>query len=208
LGSAMAPPGNEQAEFGVFLHTMGTQVAAAQVDIVFDPSTPVGANADGSPQCTVNPNLHKGGTSFHFQPANCVPGVNCGAVRAIVIAFDNADPMPDGATLFSCTDAIKRTAQTQQYVLTCAGAQATDSFAHRSPAACTNGLITVTTPCVGDCNGDDQVTIDELLTGVGIGAGSVPYDQCPAFDADRNQSLTIDELLQGVLDALNGCPQS
>ena len=92
LGSAMAPPGNQQAEFGVFLNTMGTQVAAAEIDIIFDPSTPVAANADGSPQCTVNPNIQKSGTNFHFQPANCVPGVNCGAARAIVIAFDNVDP--------------------------------------------------------------------------------------------------------------------
>ena len=206
LGSAMAPPGNQQAEFGVFLHTMGTQVAAAQVDIIFDPSTPVATNAGGGPQCTVSSNIHKGGTSFHFQPANCVPGVNCTAVRAIVIAFDNADPISDGATLFTCTDAVKRTALTQQYVLTCSGAEATDPSAHGLPAACTNGSITVTTPCAGDCNGDGEVTIDELLTGVGIGLGSIPYDQCPAFDADRNHSLTIDELLQGVLDALNGCP--
>lgn len=208
FGSAMAPPGNQQAEFGVFLYTMGSEVAAAQVDIIFDASTPVGANADGSPRCTLNPNIHKGGTSFHFQPANCVPGINCGSVRAIVIAFDNTDPILDGVTLFTCTDAIKRTALTQQYVLMCSGAQATDSSAHRVPAACTNGVITVTTPCVGDCNGDGEITIDELLTGVGIGLGGIPFDQCPAFDADRNQSLTIDELLQGVIDALDGCPVS
>jgi hypothetical protein len=206
FGSAMAPPGNQQAEFGVFLNTMGRQVAGVQVDITFDSNTPVGANPDGSPECTVNPNINKGGTSFDFQPANCVPGVNCGAVRAIVIGFDNTDPIPDGATLFTCTDAIKRTALPQQYPLTCSGAHATDSSAHPVPAACTNGAITVTTPCVGDCNGDGEVTIDELLTGVGIGLGSIPYDQCPAFDADRNQSLTIDELLQGVIDTLDGCP--
>lgn len=205
VGSATDLP-NHHVQFAVSLDTLGNQVAAAQVDIAFDHDTPIDANPNGSPQCVVNPDIGKGGTSFRFEPADCVPGVDCSGVHAMVIAFDSADPIADGATLFTCTAAIRRTAQPQPYPLVCSGPQTSDVTAHGLPATCVNGSIVVQMPCRGDCNGDNEVTIDELLTGVAISLGGSPYDQCPAFDSDRNRDLSIDELLQGVLDALNGCP--
>jgi hypothetical protein len=59
--------------------------------------------------------------------------------------------------------------------------------------------------CIGDCNGDGPVTVDEILNGVNIALGNQPLLACAAFDADRNGQVTVDELLAAVNAALNGC---
>jgi len=61
-------------------------------------------------------------------------------------------------------------------------------------------------PCVGDCNRNFVVTIDELVTGVNIALGSLQFDRCPAFDTEDSMSVEINELITGVINALNGCP--
>jgi hypothetical protein len=58
---------------------------------------------------------------------------------------------------------------------------------------------------VGDCNGDLEVTVDELVLGVNIALGQADLAQCLAFDANRDGSVTVDELIQGVNNALFGC---
>jgi hypothetical protein len=59
--------------------------------------------------------------------------------------------------------------------------------------------------CVGDCNGDGEVTINELITGVNIALGSQPVSACPAFANDQGV-VDIAQLIKGVNNALNGCP--
>lgn len=60
-------------------------------------------------------------------------------------------------------------------------------------------------PCVGDCDGNRQVTIDELVRGVSIALIAQPVSICPAFDRNQNDAVTIDELITGVNSALRGC---
>ncbi|MFI5365133.1 MAG: hypothetical protein ACHQ4J_05875 [Candidatus Binatia bacterium] len=62
--------------------------------------------------------------------------------------------------------------------------------------------------CVGDCNANGQVTIDELLTMVNIALGNTPPAACMAGDADHNGRLTIDEILAAVNNALTVCGAS
>ena len=59
--------------------------------------------------------------------------------------------------------------------------------------------------CVGDCGGDGQVTINDLILGVNIALGLLPVSDCPAF-ANMQDMVTITQLTQGVNNALNGCP--
>ena len=67
--------------------------------------------------------------------------------------------------------------------------------------------MSVATPaCVGDCNGDGTVTVDELLAAVNIALGTSPVEQCVAFDANGDGAVTVNEILAGVNNALNGCP--
>jgi hypothetical protein len=60
--------------------------------------------------------------------------------------------------------------------------------------------------CVGDCAGDGEVTINDLILGVNIALGSAPVSACPAFANERNQ-VNIAQLIKGVNNALNGCPE-
>jgi len=59
--------------------------------------------------------------------------------------------------------------------------------------------------CPGDCNGDAEVTIDEVIAGVRIAAGLEPVGTCTAFDLDANGSVTVDELVAAVQRVLAGC---
>jgi hypothetical protein len=59
--------------------------------------------------------------------------------------------------------------------------------------------------CAGDCSGDGAVTVDELVTGVGVALGSRALAACPAFDADGSGSVTVAELVAAVNAALGGC---
>jgi hypothetical protein len=59
--------------------------------------------------------------------------------------------------------------------------------------------------CAGDCDGDGEVAVHELVTGVNIALETLPAEECPAADADGSGSVTIDELLTAVGDALRGC---
>jgi subtilisin-like proprotein convertase family protein len=60
--------------------------------------------------------------------------------------------------------------------------------------------------CVGDCNSDNAVTIDEIIRGVNIALGSAELSTCAPFDANGDGAVTIDELVRAVNYALTGCP--
>jgi hypothetical protein len=77
----------------------------------------------------------------------------------------------------------------------------------KSTVTFTDGTFTVgIATCPGDCNGDGQVTINELITGVNIALGSTPVSNCPSFDVNHDGSVVINELISAVNAALNGCP--
>ncbi len=61
-------------------------------------------------------------------------------------------------------------------------------------------------PCLGDCNGDDAVTIDELVLGVAIALEVSPLSRCTPMDRNGDAAVTIDELLAAVERVQDGCP--
>ncbi len=67
-------------------------------------------------------------------------------------------------------------------------------------------LLLPPVPCVGDCNANHMVGVDEILTMVRISLGTAVVSACAAGDADGNGQITIDEILAAVNNALNGCP--
>jgi hypothetical protein len=69
----------------------------------------------------------------------------------------------------------------------------------------TSTPTTSSATCVGDCNGDAMVTVNELVTGVNIDLGSLAVSACRAFDIDGNGAVTINELIQAVSNALTSC---
>lgn len=60
-------------------------------------------------------------------------------------------------------------------------------------------------PCVGDCNGDRLVNINELITGVNIALDRAPVERCPSFDVNESLTVEVNELITGVNNGLRGC---
>jgi hypothetical protein len=60
-------------------------------------------------------------------------------------------------------------------------------------------------PCPGDCNGDGQVAINEIVTAVSIALGDRDLSVCPSIDLNSDGAVTINELIIDVTNALNAC---
>ena len=67
-------------------------------------------------------------------------------------------------------------------------------------------LATPSLACVGDCNGNGAVSIDELVTGVNMALGSQPTSVCTAFDVNADGSVVVSELVAAVNNATGSCP--
>jgi hypothetical protein len=61
------------------------------------------------------------------------------------------------------------------------------------------------TPCIGDCDRNGTVAVNELLQGIRISLGAAATTACSPFDADADASISIDELIGGVTASMNGC---
>ena len=59
--------------------------------------------------------------------------------------------------------------------------------------------------CVGDCDDDGAVGIDELVIGVEIGLGQLGVDRCPAMDGNGDGVVAIPELVAAVEAGLGEC---
>lgn len=57
--------------------------------------------------------------------------------------------------------------------------------------------------CRGDCNHDGDVSVDELVTGVGIALSIYDLGACPAFGP---APVDVTSLVAGIQGALEGCP--
>ncbi len=173
IGSATGEPGST-IEITVSLDTEA-DVAGAQNDLAFDPEARIAAKENGKPDCTVNPDIDKGGTSFAFQPSGCTPGDDCTSIRALVLALDNVDPIPDGSVLYTCKIALAADAA-GDYPLPCSNPGAGDPDGERLGVDCANGTITVAvesdaTITIGSINGPAGSTLPlsvTLNTGVDV----------------------------------------
>lgn len=59
-------------------------------------------------------------------------------------------------------------------------------------------------PCVGDCNGNGQVSINELISCVNIGIGRANLATCPICDGDGGGQVEIGEVITAVNIGLGG----
>ncbi len=60
-------------------------------------------------------------------------------------------------------------------------------------------------PCAGDCDGNHEVTIDELVRGVAVALGSAPPAMCASY-AGCVVPGCIQQLVEAVARSLEGCP--
>jgi hypothetical protein len=122
-----------------------------------------------------------------------------GAPREIVVRI--GDPAAATAT----PTATRRPSDTPTIRAT-----ATDT-ATRAPTRTATPTPTGSTPtpgdfCVGDCNGNSQVSIDELTQVLNVAFGQTPLAQCPAADAGGDGAVGIPDMITAVGSALSGCP--
>jgi hypothetical protein len=59
--------------------------------------------------------------------------------------------------------------------------------------------------CVGDCNDDGQVTVDELLLGVELALTAASSEQCRAFDVNDDDRVGIEELVAAARAMVRTC---
>jgi carboxypeptidase family protein len=86
------------------------------------------------------------------------------------------------------------------------------STALASPTPTPTPSITPITPinlaggCVGDCDRNGRVTLDELVTMVNIALGLADFSsRCLAGDADGDGSVRVTDIIAAVRRVLNGC---
>lgn len=60
-------------------------------------------------------------------------------------------------------------------------------------------------PCVGDCNLDATVSVDELVTAVNVALGTAAISDCTGSDVNDDGEVTVDELVLAVNAAITGC---
>jgi len=60
-------------------------------------------------------------------------------------------------------------------------------------------------PCVRACSGGTLQTAD-LVVAVGVALGGTPLDACPPLDANADGAVTVDDLVEGVVDLRHACP--
>lgn len=196
-------------ELPVTLKTNGAEVAGIQNDIAFSPQAPIAADTRGQPDCTVNPALGKPASVFAFQPAGCSPGVDCTAVRAIIVGTGGSDEIADGAELYRCKLDVPPETPVGAYALACLNGEGGDSEGNLVPVDCPDAEVSVgpaPPACTGDCGRDRRVAIGELIRGVNIALGLQPVSSCTQFDLNDDGSVSISELIKAVNHALNGCP--
>lgn len=77
-----------------------------------------------------------------------------------------------------------------------------------TPTGNTPGTPTPTRPpsCLGDCDANGNVSVSELVLGLNIALQRTDMAACPAFDDNSNDRNDVNELVEGVDNALTGCP--
>lgn len=142
IGDVSGAPGGI-VPVSVTMDDGGAGVVGIQLDLGWDSATPVAATPGMAPDCAVNPAIHKDQTAFAFQPFGCTPGVDCTAVRALVISFVDPSPIPSGSVLVTCNLAIAADAPGGIHPLPGTNCAATDAGATSLPTTCTDGSVTV-----------------------------------------------------------------
>jgi hypothetical protein len=107
---------------------------------------------------------------------------------------------------FAVTDSLGGHAARTLQLAVVLTAEATPTATVTGPTPTTTATATPTRPapvCVGDCNGNGAVTIEELITLVTIALGSQPASACASLPSGSVVDIAL--LVSAVGDSLRGC---
>lgn len=74
-----------------------------------------------------------------------------------------------------------------------------------SPTATATATPQPRPPCTGDCDASADVTVDEIVRGVNIALGGESIDRCLPFDRNGDGLVTVEEIVDAIQRALDGC---
>jgi hypothetical protein len=121
-----------------------------------------------------------------------LPDVECErcTLQVIQVMYDKPPYVSPGNDIYyQCADLVLRRSVAPTPTPTCAMAEGT-------PCA---------GACVGDCDGNGQVNVAELVRIVGIGLGTTGLSACPRADADGDGIVQVSEVVTSVQRGLTGC---
>lgn len=124
-GDTRGEPG-DTVELAVVLDSGGARVAGVQNDL----EIPSPLRLEDTDACAVNPRLGKQ-AAFALAPCDAGP---CVRLRAVVLAYDNVDEIPDGAVLYRCAIAIDADAAPGAYRVPVTRAGASDPQGNALPS--------------------------------------------------------------------------
>lgn len=158
-----------RASMDVFFETQDDDVVAIQNDLV-------AASVVDAIDCRVNPAIDKEQSSFSD---------NGERLRALVIAFDNLDPLPAGV-LYTCDLTIAAGAAVGHHLLRCAMPGASSRHGDALPVGCADSVLTVDppntpTPTPREGNSGVGGSGGGSSSGCAIDAHAAPSAPWPAF---------------------------
>jgi hypothetical protein len=163
----------------------------SDIDVYAAFSRDGGATLDGDARLTdasfvVPPLARQPTPSGNFDPraASCYMGEYIGVTA-------------DDATFYYAWGDNRRTVVSTNYP---SGRPDPDIYFDRLP-------VPPVTYCVGDCDRDASVNVNEIVTMVGIALGTGVLAECPLGDGTNDGQVTITDLLAAVDFALTECPQ-
>ena len=151
------------------------------------------ATATDSP--TLTPAATSTGTPTATSTATTIPTVPATATRTLT-ATATVPPTAQPTAIPTATTALPPTSTPTE--------EATPAPTS-SPTASVAPTHTPGLPCAGDCNGDGDVTVDEIITLLNIALGTRPVGDCLAGDLGGDGTITVDEIVTAVNRALAGC---
>lgn len=166
------------------------------------------------PDCTASEELSAASKNvvFAYLPAGCTPGDDCTTVRAVVLALDDVEEIPDGISLYGCR--IVAGPDDGAFPLRCPGVQAASvpGGGGALAASCVDGRVEVgeTEIAIGRASGPPGTAVDVsivLRPGPAM-VGALNIDV--VFDPERlsvdlipctkSPRLTGHRLTEGVID--------
>jgi hypothetical protein len=151
--------------------------------------------------------------AISFSLSSNTGGYSVSPVYQLTLTNEEAEATPTASTTPTPTDTF-----TAEVTATATSVQMPGDTGTATPSATATSSDTATpsptkgaSVCVGDCNADGQVTIEELVqtTGLTVRGGKAGGEGpigCAAADQDESGTITVDELLAAIGSALSGCP--
>lgn len=145
----------------------------------------------------------------HRYGTGAVTVVDMGAQRVVALlsfesSVEDLAVTPDGASLYITTGAAGQVWVVDIKTLQVIGSIPIGRPTEKVALGTSRNGCQVEIPCDGDCNGDGEVKVAELVTAVGISLGTVDRSACASLgDSDP---VTIDYLVGAVRSSLEGCP--